>query len=220
MKAIRFCLFINFIALLILSCKSYEQPALPSFPEGNNITMDFILADTPYIVSSGQVTLLHEISLEITDNIADVDKWILYLPDNIPIQIAIDLFEQFVIAECNNLSVYSMSPNGLWSETELGLSLTAFEEIQIIALFLMGQPDVVSNLQKGNYPYPLYAAYIDLMHLEDAISPIVSLIASKHVRIHENGGFNGLQAELYFETLKTLEKSGVEYVSFFGVYLE
>ena len=211
---------IMLVSLFVFACASVAtQP--PNVGDGLLVVDMHVAAPRAESLRIGELPIVvADIAAYVRARLPEVDRWVLHLPDNLPIEAAIFLFRQFEIASCKNLSVYSNRPDGSWAERELGVSLGPADPIQIIALYLRNEPTTIEKLRANHYPYPLYAPFVPFDALAKAAGPLIALLPEKHIRIHENGSLLGMPAQTYVDTLERLRSAGAELVSFFGVYLE
>jgi hypothetical protein len=71
-----------------------------------------------------------------------------------------------------------------------------------------------------HWPGHLLVAKVELGELEPVLVPLLGIDERKHVRLQEIGGRDGMPASRYAKALKEFKSLGVEYVSFYGVYVE
>lgn len=206
--------------LVITMLAACQTAPVPDFDNSTTVENLRLESDTAGIRAPDGIIPFTELTQYVAGRLSKVDRWILTLPDNVPIDHAINVFGYFEAAGCENVSVYSSRPAGDWADRELGIGLSETGPVQIIALYLQKDPQAIEKLKEANYRYALYAPMVPMDELTAATGPLISLLQEKHVRIHENGGLLGMPAGRYVDAMELLRESGAEKVSFFGIYLE
>ncbi len=60
-------------------------------------------------------------------------KWTVYLPDDLPVDTAIDLFARFQKAECPNVAVYAEDARGDWPKRDIGVEVGPGERVKVVS---------------------------------------------------------------------------------------
>lgn len=151
-------------------------------------------------------------------------KWTLYLPDRVPINTAILLFDQFAAAQSKNVAVYAEKPDTDDPDAfkrEIWLELWPNDPVGIVTRAKDAYPPLLEKYRVYHPEKNLFHAKCGIPGIKEILPLLMEIASDKHVRLQEFGEFNkGLPADRYVEALKALKESGVLYISVCGVYLE
>lgn len=150
--------------------------------------------------------------------------WTLYLPDRLPIDTAILLFEQFAAARSKNVAVYAEKPDTVDPDAvkrEIRLELWPNDPVGIVTRTRDSYPPLLEKYRVYLPDKELFYAKCGISGIQEILPLLLETTSDKHVRLQECGEFRkGLAADRYVETLKALKGSGVLYLSVSGVFLE
>lgn len=216
-----------FTVTLALHGISYANDNIPSVTTKTPIKSSLVtrelhlrLSPEPYLAFSNKNLLLKDINSFVNENNQDRIKWTLYLPDKVPIDTAILLFQQFLIAKCANVAVYAEDANGEWSKREIGIAVSPNDPVRIITESITEYPQPLQKYTGESYPKNLFVAKCNLTEIKNILPSLLAISKKKHIRFQESGGTEGMPAVRYVEVLKAIKELGVLVVSFYGVYIE
>jgi hypothetical protein len=142
------------------------------------------------------------------------------LPERIPIDTAIMLFQEFFVSKCQNVAVYAEETGGDWIKHEIGIEVKHKDPVQIITQFTSDYPPTIQKYTGKSHLKNLFIAKCTIPEMKNILPSLLNISPKKHVRIQESGGLEGMPAARYVEVLNSLKELGVESVSFYGVYIE
>lgn len=185
-----------------------------------NKELHLLLSPEPHLTLRSKKILIKDISSFVKENDQGNSKWTLYLPDAIPIDAAIQLFQQFLIANCANVAVYAEDANGDWIKREIGIEVGPTNRIEIVTQFKTEYPKPLQKYIGNNVTENLFVAECKIAEINNILPLLLKISPKKHVRFVESGGIEGMPAVRYVEILKIMKGLGVLTVSFYGVYIE
>ena len=147
-------------------------------------------------------------------------RQVLYLPDDVPIDTAIELFREFSYAGAARISVYAENARGDWPKREIGIEVGSSDPVRVVTEFAESYPESLKAYLGNDVKNTLLVAKCALPEVGAVLKPLLHLSARKHVRIQEVGSQDGTPAKRYLQVLEELVKLDVTTVSFYGVYIE
>jgi len=197
----------------------------------SQVDLHFALDPAPCLFEGNRI-LLPQLSGTVASRKTAVTKWTVYLPDDVPVNTAIDLFSQFEKAECMNVAVYAEDANGERAKRDICLTVWPDGPVHISTEVTTNHTDalkqyteLVAQFEKaqctvGKSGQDLLTARCQLNDLAPILRPLLAMCSEKRVRVMEAGGVEGMPGRRYSEVLEILKQLGVEKVSFYGVYVE
>lgn len=182
--------------------------------------LDFKLVPTPVVHAGSHAIPVAAIQSFIAQQKGASLRWVLYLPDEVPIDTALDVFRQFADAGCAHISVYAADARGDWPKRDIGVEVGPNDSMRVVTEFAERYPDALKIYLGNDAENKLLVAKCSLPELGAVLPPLLALSPRKHVRIVESGTESGTPAQRYLQVLEELKRVGVSTVSFFGVYRE
>jgi hypothetical protein len=191
----------------------------PGTKAQKQVELHFRLDPKPHLRNDSEDVALRDLAHLVASRKGAVAKWTVYLPDDIPVDTAIELFAPFQKADCPNVAVYAEDARGDWPKRDIGVEVGPDGPLPVVTEFAKKYPKKL-NQYVGEYGPNLLVAKCRLEELGVVLQPLLAMSQKKHVRLQEAGGLDGMPAERYVKVLGVLKRLGVETVSFYGVYVE
>jgi hypothetical protein len=183
------------------------------------VELHFALLPVPRLIDGKNEVLLPGLAAFVTSRKAPVAKWTVYFPDDVPVNVAIELFAQLEKAGCSGVAVYAENARGDCAKRDLCVDVGPTGPVQVVTECAQACPESLKEYV-GTCGKDLLVTKRELSELGPVLQPLMEMWKKKHVRLMESGGLEGLPASRYVEALKAFISVGVETVSFYGVYVE
>jgi hypothetical protein len=184
-----------------------------------HVELHFSLDPEPRLRDGSEELVLPDLAHFVASRKGTVTKWTVYLPDDIPVDTAIELFANFQRADCPNVAVYAEDARGDWPKRDIGVEVGRAGPVRVVTEFAAEYPETL-NQYVGAYGENLLVAERQLDNLGLVLRPLLAMAEKKHVRLQETGGLDGMPAARYVKVLGVLKELDVEAVSFWGAYVE
>jgi len=216
-------------SVAVMGCNRSMENSIDSIPKKDvqmqgpgPVELHFALVPAPRLLHGQNELPLPELTAFVVSLKAAVTKWTVYLPDDVPVDTAIDLLAKFEKGECSNVAVYAEDARGDCAKRDICVNVEPRGPVQVVTEFTQVYPEFLKEYvgKHGGNDVDFLVAKCQLGELGLVLRPLLAMCKKKHVRLMESGGPNGMPGRRYVEVLDVLRDLGVETVSFYGVYAE